>query len=299
MSRPDDPDQPDENGLTGTEWLYQGQTSDRPRSQPTGTDPVSFAPPPDNPPFAAPEPAAYPYYPGQPAASSGPRPRRHRGLLIAGVVLAVIVVLLFAADRITPVIVGKQVGSDLQSQMSTPSRPDVSFGGFPFLTQLGAGRFDSVKITAEQVPVSADSKNLTVSTVRARLHNVKTSHGYAHLHIESLRGSAKISYARLSSYLGVKVSSASKPGRIKVKLVGLFSVTGVPTVDRKHQKIGLEDTKFAAAGHRLPLDRLGSMLHGIFQSKLPDLGELKLTDISAHAQGIVVQGSGRNITTGG
>jgi DNA-binding transcriptional regulator YiaG len=298
MSHPDDPHQPDDDGLTGTEWLYQDRPADPPRSQPTAADPVSFAPPPDNPPFAAPGPGS-PSGPAQPADPPRRRRRRHRGLLVVGIVLAAIVVLLFAADRITPIVVGKQVGASLKSQMSTPSRPDVSFGGFPFLTQLSAGRFETVKITATQVPVSADSKNLTVSTVRAKLHNVKTSHQNSRLHIQSLRGSAKISYAKLSSYLGVPVSAASKPGRIKLKVAGLFTVTGVPAVDRQHQTIGLEDMKFAAAGHRLPLHRLTNLLHGILQSKLPNLGDLKLSDISPHAQGIVVHGSGRDITTGG
>lgn len=218
-------------------------------------------------------------------------------MAVIGAVLVAVLLALLATDRITPVVIGHQVGSELKSQMATPSRPDIRFGGFPFLTQLGTGQFHSIEIEADDVPVSQGSKTLTVGTVDATLHDVKTSHGYSKLRIGSLDGSAKVSYAKLSSYLGLKVSAAGEPGRVKMKLGGSIVVTGVPAVDKQDQKVGLEDPEFKVAGRELPTNRLTSMLQSPFQSKLPDLGELTLDNITATEQGLVVEGSGHDIVT--
>lgn len=307
MTHPDEPgqDPAPEGGswLTGTDWLYEH--SPQPRSQPTASDPVSFTPPPGNGPYAAQSggpqgpPQQYPAPPpfmGPPPQFVPPR-RKRRWPFVLGAVIVGVVLVLVAADRITPVVIGRQVGSNLKSELSTSSRPDVSFGGFPFLTQLGSRDFQKVKISADDVPVSGGSKKLTVGTVDATLHDVQASHGFSKLHITSLRGSAKVDYDDLSSYLGTDVAAGSKPGQIKVKLPGSVVVTGVPAINKQDHKIGLEDTKFKVGGHELPGNRFSGMLRGLLQSKIPRMGELKLDDVAAHKDGIVVKGSGRDITT--
>lgn len=289
------------SGLTGTDWLYEH--TERPRSQPTATDPVSFMPPAGSDPYAtqtgAQPPPQYPPHPPYLGSPPGvpPRRRRRRWPIVLGAVIVGVVLVLVAADRITPVVIGRQVGSNLKSELSTRSRPDVSFGGFPFLTQLGSRHFHQVKISADDVPVSGNSKKLTVGTVDATLHDVRASQGYSKLHIRSARGSAKVSYSKLSSYLGVDVAAGSKPGQIRLKLPGSVVVTGVPAINKQDHKVGLENTKFKIGGHQLPGNRFTGMLRGVFQSKIPDTGELQLDDIAAHDDGIVVKGSGKDITT--
>lgn len=221
----------------------------------------------------------------------------HRLMMVIGTVIVGLLVLLLAVDRITPVVIGRQVGENLKSEMSTSERPDVSFSGFPFLTQLGAGRFGKVKIAAEDVPASKASKKLKVDKVDATLSDVKTSHGYSTMQIGSLHGSATVSYAKLSSYIGMQISAASDSDRIKVKLPSAVVVTGVPTVNKQDQTVGLEDPKFKIGDRQLPSNRFTSMLRGLFRQKVPDLNGLKLDDISARDDGLVVKGSGRNVTT--
>ncbi len=66
-----------------------------------------------------------------------------RALLIAVLVLLGLAV---AADRVLVLVSENQLASAIQEQAQLPAEPDVSIGGFPFLTQAFAGRYDSVHL---------------------------------------------------------------------------------------------------------------------------------------------------------
>jgi hypothetical protein len=70
--------------------------------------------------------------------------------------LLVLAVLLIAADRIAVVIASRAVASKLQDTGELSVRPDVSFGGFPFLTQVVRGRYSSVEVRASDVTAGGD-----------------------------------------------------------------------------------------------------------------------------------------------
>src|SRR5690242_9509266 len=71
-----------------------------------------------------------------------------RRLFIA---LVVVVGLLVALDRIAVVAADRVVANRIETDQSLSTRPDVSIGGFPFLTQAIAGRYDSVKLTVHDL----------------------------------------------------------------------------------------------------------------------------------------------------
>lgn len=65
--------------------------------------------------------------------------------LIVG--LLVLAALFVAADRIAAYLASRQVASDAARATSQCRRPGVDIGGFPFLTQAIAGRYDDVTLT--------------------------------------------------------------------------------------------------------------------------------------------------------
>ena len=86
-----------------------------------------------------------------------------RKLLIG---VAVLAVLLVAADRISVAVAENQISDRLTSAYGLPDKPGVSITGFPFLTQVAAGDYQQIDVSASQVP--ADGATLHDLTVRLR-----------------------------------------------------------------------------------------------------------------------------------
>lgn len=86
--------------------------------------------------------------PAPPPAFAPVRParRRRRGRR-AAIVIGVLVVLLLAADRIAATVAGTAAVSQIvQQSEGLVGEPDVSFGGFPFLTQVATGDYSDVHV---------------------------------------------------------------------------------------------------------------------------------------------------------
>ena len=77
---------------------------------------------------------------------------RRRWPIVLLVLLLVLVGLFVAADRIALGLAEDKAATALQSSQNLPQKPDVSVEGFPFLTQLLAGNFGEVVVTADDVP---------------------------------------------------------------------------------------------------------------------------------------------------
>jgi LmeA-like phospholipid-binding len=134
-----------------------------------------------------------------------------RRLLIA---LVVIVVLLVAADRIGDYVAERTAGDTIQSSQHLTSRPGVDIAGFPFLTQLAAGNFDQITVTAKDVPVGERLHLLDISQVRVVLHKLSVSRDFNRVHAETADATATVSYRELGKTLGLDVGYAGA-GRIK------------------------------------------------------------------------------------
>ncbi len=66
-----------------------------------------------------------------------------RALVISVLVLLGIAI---AADRVLVLVSENQLANAIQEEAQLAAEPDVSIGGFPFLTQAFAGRYDSVHL---------------------------------------------------------------------------------------------------------------------------------------------------------
>ncbi len=137
-----------------------------------------------------------------------------RPLKIVLIVLIVVAGLFVAVDRIGNYVAEQVAANTIKTSQELPSKPDVDIGGFPFLTQLVARDFDTVTITAHDVPIDKNRDLLDLAKVTVTLHHVTAPADLSSVHAESAVATAIVTYAELSKRLGVDVSYAGD-GRVK------------------------------------------------------------------------------------
>jgi DUF2993 family protein len=221
-----------------------------------------------------------------------------RRLLIAVVVLAA---LLVGADRLGVYIAERTAGDTIETSQHLTSRPDVDIAGFPFLTQLAAGKFDEITITAADLPVGERLHLLDVSRVRVVLHTVRVSRDFSRVEADSATATATVSYAELGKTLGVHVEYADN-GRIKatktVTVAGqkfTASVTSRPELADGALSFGAAQINDGAQVG----GAVASALNHVFDLKIPLQGipfKIRVTALHAERSGVVVQLLGRNLS---
>lgn len=239
-------------------------------------------------------PAPYPAYP--PAR----RRRRWPWVLLAAVI--VLLVLLVVADRVVARIAGDKAADALQQSQGLASKPSVSFGGFPFLTQLATGRFSEVTVTARGVDVGQNA-SLHVATVTVHLHDVTASQSYHQFSASRANADATVAYADLSRTLGASVS-ADGPGRVQVHGTVPFagaSYRGTLTAGvRASSERGIRfvDPRVRTEGQNLspPLSAAFAQVlaHSISLQGLPF--HVRVTGVSVTSGGLVLHLFGRHLS---
>lgn len=69
-----------------------------------------------------------------------------RGLIVFLVTVILALVVLGVLDRVAARMVANEIATRAQTAQNLPERPVVSLGGFPFLTQVAAGRYQDIDI---------------------------------------------------------------------------------------------------------------------------------------------------------
>ncbi len=221
-----------------------------------------------------------------------------RRLLIAVVVLAVILV---GADRVGDNLAERAAGDTIQTSQHLSSRPNVDIAGFPFLTQLAAGRFDKITITADDLPVGERVHVLNVSRVRVVLRTVRVSRDFSRVQADTATATASVSYAELGKTLGVHVEYADN-GRIKatktVSVAGqkfTASVTSRPELADGALSFGATRINDAAQVG----GAVASVLNHVFDLTIPLSAipfKVRVTALRAERSGVVVQLRGTDLS---
>lgn len=123
-----------------------------------------------------------------------------RKLLIGAAVLAV---LLVTADRISVAVAENQISDRLTSAYGLPDKPGVSIAGFPFLTQVAAGDYRQIDVSASQVPADGatlHNLNVRLSGVHATVGQV-LGNGSSMVTAERAAGSAMVGFATVDRRL--------------------------------------------------------------------------------------------------
>jgi hypothetical protein len=216
--------------------------------------------------------------------------------------LVVVVVLLLAAvgaDRVAERVATNRAETRLAAH--GVSDPQVSVGGFPFLTQLAARSFKSVTMSGDAVTSSSGSaQDLTVVA-----HDVTLPKG-GHATAGSVRGTGLVTYAevvRRSGAHGVALSAASGD---RVRMRGTATVLGqslpVAALGRVHasgRSLRIEPTGFEVAGKSIDsaslLDALGARFTLVYRlTSLPS--GLRVDSVTATSTGFRVVVTGRDVT---
>lgn len=148
-------------------------------------------------------------------------------------VLATILVGLAAlADRGLAALAGNATAAAVQRSENLSEKPDVSFNGFPFLTQALRGRFREVEISIRDVK----REGVTITRIDARLEDVEVGLGDAlsgeveAVPIGEGTAVATLSYADVNEFL------ATRPGNLRVSARdGRLLVTGTVVVAGRAQ----------------------------------------------------------------
>jgi hypothetical protein len=150
---------------------------------------------------------------------------------ITVIVLIVLAVLALVADRGGQLATERVVAGRMKTTLSTPDRPNVDLGGFPFLPELVRGKIRHAVIDV----TDADGGKVRIARLHADLHGV-TRRGDG-VNAEQISGDGLITYAALTD--------AARPLRVDYGGSGLVRITTEVTV------VGRELTASASGRPRI------------------------------------------------
>ena len=135
-------------------------------------------------------------------------------------VLITLAVVLVVGDRVAVVEADHQVATRIAREQGLVARPDVSIGGFPFLTQAVAGHYDDVKLTLHDLrrgPVVVTRLTARLSGVHVPLSEVLTRH-VGRVPVDRATAQVFVDWSDVNRWLGdrhLRVGPAPD-GRIRV-----------------------------------------------------------------------------------
>ncbi|MBT2364879.1 DUF2993 domain-containing protein [Streptomyces sp. ISL-10] len=159
--------------------------------------------------------------------------RALRILLIVAVVLGGLFV---AADRLAVNLAESEAADRIKSSQGLASTPEVSIGGFPFLTQVMGKELDEVDVSLAGITATAGGREVNVTEVKAELRDVRVDGSFSSATAGRADGSARIAYADLTkaaprgATVGYAGPERATKGQVKVTgpLTGLLEGAGIP-----------------------------------------------------------------------
>ncbi|GIF70759.1 LmeA family phospholipid-binding protein [Asanoa siamensis] len=161
------------------------------------------------------------------AEETRPRRRRGRRVLIALLVLLVIVAgILVVGDRVAANFaekkIAEQVSQNVAAQNVQAGTPEVSVGGFPFLTQVVAGEYKEITIGLPDVQgdvngnvVTLPRLDLVARDVTASIDTLRTGQG--EVVAKTVDGNATIGYAEVTKLINQEgLQLAEREGKLQV-----------------------------------------------------------------------------------
>lgn len=199
---------------------------------------------------------------------SRPRRRWGRRILITLLVLLIVLAALVAvADRVAANVAEQRVAEQVRQELtnrgvrSTP--PEVTVGGFPFLTQVLDETYQSISIVLRDVATDAGDAGIRLprldveaSDVAAPIETLRTGRG--DIVAKTVEGTATIGYASVAALidqpdLRLSESGGQLSAELPVELLGQrFTLTGQAEIEAGDGKITVRFDNLDAEG--LPSD---------------------------------------------
>ncbi|MCW2703703.1 MAG: hypothetical protein JWQ37_1698 [Blastococcus sp.] len=226
--------------------------------------------------------------------------------------LVVVVLLLLGlavvADRVAVGVAEGRVAREVAAKGGLAGTPDVSIGGFPFLTQAVAGRYDDVRIslTAAELGQPAGTRaDIALHGVHVPLSSV-LSGSVAEVPVDRIAGTATLSYALLSAQLGGDATVRREGDGLRitktVELLGqTFPLTAVGTVALDGGALVIDVQRATGAGVDVPeflVTRVSNLLDLRYAVPALPFG-LQLTGVQPGDDGVDVQVAARDAVLSG
>ncbi|MCM3885459.1 DUF2993 domain-containing protein [Frankia sp. R82] len=230
--------------------------------------------------------------------------RPGRGVRVVAVLVVVLLALLLAIDRITPRVVAGLIAAQAQRSEGLAARPDVSLGGFPFLTQVWRGNYRDVRVDVRgQVEQGLRVDRVHAELVGAHVPPGDVVHGdVRRIPVDRLTAQVELTFTDLNAYLrsqgsAVEVGSAGTGIRVSGSLDVLgATVDAVGTAD-----ISVAPTEITFTPRELTAPVGASLSPAISQLltvRVPVVGlpfNLRLTSATVRSDRIVFGAAGQNV----
>lgn len=212
------------------------------------------------------------------------------------------------ADRAAVAVAEQQVAAQLQQKGDLNGAPSVHIGGFPFLTQALAGRYDDVRISmtaAELGQPAGTSAEVHLHGVRIPLSAV-LSRSVHQVPVDRLDGTATLSYTLLADRIGPGTTVQRTGDGLRVtRTVDLLGqsvrLSAVGQLTLQGNVVRIDVQQASAAGVTLPpavVRQADSMLN--LRYPVPQLPYgLQLTGVAPQADGVRVTVEGRQTVISG
>ncbi|GAA3712301.1 hypothetical protein GCM10022204_34000 [Microlunatus aurantiacus] len=251
----------------------------------------------------------------QPAAPDGayadvghpPRSPRSRTVMIAVISVLAVLAVLIAGDRVANAVAENTLATQLQSELSTPTKPEVTIGGFPFVTQVLGGSFSSVRVTATDATVQGETAAVAVSHLDATLTDITTADRFQTIVAGRGDATALVDWGGVSSLAGQQVSYVADD-RMRIDFsvpIGRLSIdgflTGRPQLDVDAQTITVADPQVSVASVDVPqavVDAVSRIVLRPFPiENLPY--DISVTGLTVQPDGVLLSGTGEDIPVRG
>ncbi|WNV75069.1 DUF2993 domain-containing protein [Geodermatophilus sp. DSM 44513] len=216
--------------------------------------------------------------------------------------------LLLVADRVGEEVAEDQVARVVAERAGLGGAPDLEFGGFPFLTQAVAGRYEDlqVSLTAADLGQPAGTRaDVSLRGVRVPLSDV-VSGSVQQVPVERVDGTATLAYQLLADQLGPDATVAQEGDGLRVDTTVEFAgqrvpltATGTVSVDGDELVVDVEDA--STAGVDAPdafVDQVSDALDLRYGIPALPFG-LQVTGVRAAGDGVLVTVEATDTVLGG
>ncbi|HEX4429597.1 MAG TPA: DUF2993 domain-containing protein [Frankiaceae bacterium] len=230
-----------------------------------------------------------------------------KGLIVT---LAILVVVLIAADRIALLVADSQIADRVQKSQELSAKPQVSIKGFPFLTQVLGGRYHEVDVSVRNVT----RNGLTVDKLSVHAHGVSVplskvvSGSVSEVPVDRADAVVTLGYAHLNAYISSQLGQVLKVSADKgnLRLTGTLpfppriSLSAQAHIDVSGSAITLRPVALASVLAKLPGKRLSTGVVEQFLTVRLPISQLpfgiQLQRATVTPEGLVIAASASGLT---
>lgn len=223
-----------------------------------------------------------------------------RKVLVVGVIVVLAVVV--AADRGLHYATENEVGNQISSQYPMTAEPEVTIGGFPFLTQALGGTYEEINVVTGAFTfneIQMERVDVTLTDVDAPMAELMSS--TPEIVAGTAEGTILVPYSELQQRIQREGMTIEQEGGVP-RITGDFAHGGISVSVQSDLELSVENSTISVAPQNIevsgdvPIDV--DLVEDALAFEVP-LGELpfglELTDIESQPNGVEVSARGEDV----